>query len=86
MSTCWNCARIYDSKVTCSPLHYCSFDCYAFGSKPYNKTSLEGFGRSNKVEIFAIKLIDRIHWLQHNNDDRFDCEWDLCVEAKILGL
>lgn len=86
MTTCWTCAKHYDPKMTNSPMHYCSTGCYDYGSRPYNKTSLEGFAQKDKIKIFAVKLIDKFHYLSHNNDDRHDCDWDLCVEAKILGL
>lgn len=86
MSTCWTCAKVYDPKVTCSPMHYCSSDCYDFGSRPYSKQKLTYDNRQDKIKDFAINLIDKLHYLSHNNDDRFDCDWDLCVEAKILGL
>lgn len=79
--TCQTCARKYNPEITSSPIRYCSQECYSFGGRAYNKAPVE-----DKVKLFAIKLIDRVHWLQHNNDDRFDCNWDPCVEAKSLGL
>lgn len=85
MRACWTCAEPYDPKETSSPMHYCSIDCYRFGERPYNKGPI-GPTREDKIQAFASKLVDKMHYLQHNNDDRFDCEWDLCVEAKILGL
>lgn len=86
MSTCWTCAKIYDPKVTTSPLHYCSSACYDFGSRPYNQPRLTQISRDEQIRNFAINLVDKLHYLQHNNDDRYDCEWELCINAKILGL
>lgn len=86
MGTCWTCARFYDPKTSSSPTHYCSNECYDFGSRPYNQPRLNQISHQQKAESFATKLVDKLHFLQHNNDDRLDCDWDLCVEAKILGL
>ena len=86
MGTCWTCAKIYDPKTSSSPTHYCSNECYDFGSRPYNQPKLNRISREEQIKNFATNLADKIHYLQHNNDDRQDCEWELCVTAKILGL
>lgn len=86
MGTCWTCAKFYDPKTSSSPTHYCSNECYDFGSRPYNQPRLNQISRQEKIASFASKTVDKMHNLWHNNDDRFDCDWDLCVEAKILGL
>jgi hypothetical protein len=86
MSTCWTCAKFYDPKMCSAPLHYCSHECYDFGSRPYNKTWIERSNRNEDVQSFATKLVDKLHYLVHNNQNRHDCGMDVCVEAKILGL
>jgi hypothetical protein len=86
MGTCWTCARFYDPKTSSSPVHYCSNGCADRGSRPYNQPRLNQIDRQQRAESFATMLVNKLHYLQHNNDDRFDCKWDLCVEAKTLGL
>lgn len=86
LSTCQTCAKKYDPTVTTSPGRYCSHECYDFGSLAYNKAPREDYKRESKVVSFAIDLVNKVHYLYHDTDDRFDCDWDLCMEAKILGL
>lgn len=86
MSTCWTCAKFYDPKTSSSPTHYCSNECSDFGSRPYNQPRLNQISRQGKIELFTVDLVNKVHFLYHNDDDRQDCDWDLCMEAKILGL
>lgn len=86
MGTCWTCAKFYDPKTSSSPTHYCSNECYDFGARPYNQPTLNRENRTEQVRLFAIKTVDYMHYMHHSNEDRQDCIWDLCMEAKILGL
>jgi hypothetical protein len=83
MKTCQFCAKTYDPKVTTTPRGYCSQECSRYGERPYTREIK--LSRDEKIEQFARRVVGALHNI-HSGDDRLDCDWDVCIEAKILGL